>query len=393
MFLPMQKFNIISLLLIAAITCLFAGIAIAQDKAKHKISLKDSLDHAIDLSDYMIYSNGFLVVPVPITEPSLGGIGGALAPVFIKKRKPVIDTVNGKIKVTRVNPDLTAGMVMYTANKSWMAGLFRAGTFANAGITYKAAVAYGDINLSFYKTFPKIGDEQFKFNFKVIPIYLQTLKQFSNANWSAGIQYLFLNTKVAAAGGALPDFVTNKEINSNISQVGGILQFDNRDNIFTPNKGIRAQGNFFWSNSVIGSDYNSWRINYSFIGYTPVFPKLIGGLRIEGQQSLGNPPFYLLPFIDLRGVPSARYQGNATLLSEVETRWDLYRRWSLVFYGGTGYAYDSWNNMFEHPIVYSYGTGFRYLIARKFGLRMGADVARGPEQWAYYIVFGSSWFR
>jgi len=81
------------------------------------------------------------------------------------------------------------------------------------------------------------------------------------------------------------------------------------------------------------------------------------------------------------------------LLSEVETRWDFYRRWSAVFFGGTGLAYDNWGNMFENPLIYSYGTGFRYLIARKFGLRMGADVARGPEKFAYYIVFGSSWFR
>src|SRR6201996_4222714 len=160
----MQKSTIISLLLIAIITCLFAGIAMAQDKTKHKISLKDSLDHAIDMSDYMIYSNGFLVVPVPITEPSLGGIGGALVPVFLKKRKPVVDTVNGKVKVTRVNPDMTAGLAMYTANKSWLTGLFRSGTFANAGITYKVAAGYGNVNLSFYKTFPKLGSEEFKFN-------------------------------------------------------------------------------------------------------------------------------------------------------------------------------------------------------------------------------------
>ncbi|MBP2689588.1 MAG: hypothetical protein H6Q83_1775, partial [Deltaproteobacteria bacterium] len=27
-----------------------------------------------------------------------------------------------------------------------------------------------------------------------------------------------------------------------------------------------------------------------------------------------------------------------------------------------------------------------------FGLQMGVDVARGPEQWAIYVVFGNSWF-
>ncbi len=393
----MKKLKHIIFVFILIAVWFSVGLAVAQDtvkhEVKHKISLKDSLDHAIDLSDYMIYSNGFILVPTVITEPSLGGIGGALVPVFLKKRPPVIDTVNGKVRVTRVNPDITGAVGMYTANNSWLVGAFRSGTLAKARITYRAAVAYGDINLGFYKTFPTIGEQEFKFNFKTVPVYLQALKEFSNAKWSAGFQYIFLDTKIALAGEALPDFVTSKEMSSIVSQIGGVIQYDGRDNIFTPNKGIRLQANFFWSNSVIGSDYNSWRINYSAIGYTPITPKLIGGLRIEGQQSLGNPPFYLLPFIDLRGVPSARYQGDATLLTEAETRWDFYKRWSLVFYGGVGEAYDNWDNMFENPLVYSYGTGFRYLIARKFGLRMGADIARGPESWAYYIVFGSAWFR
>jgi len=25
--------------------------------------------------------------------------------------------------------------------------------------------------------------------------------------------------------------------------------------------------------------------------------------------------------------------------------------------------------------------------------RMGIDVAKGPDTWAYYIVFGSNWFK
>ena len=39
------------------------------------------------------------------------------------------------------------------------------------------------------------------------------------------------------------------------------------------------------------------------------------------------------------------------------------------------------------------GVGFRYLIARLFKLRMGVDIARGPDQFAYYIVFGHYWDR
>jgi hypothetical protein len=40
--------------------------------------------------------------------------------------------------------------------------------------------------------------------------------------------------------------------------------------------------------------------------------------------------------------------------------------------------------------VVSGGLGFRYLIARILGLQVGVDVARGPEDWTFYVVFGRS---
>ena len=43
-------------------------------KEKH-VSLKDSVDGKLDLSDYIIDANGFIPIPLIITEPALGGFG------------------------------------------------------------------------------------------------------------------------------------------------------------------------------------------------------------------------------------------------------------------------------------------------------------------------------
>jgi hypothetical protein len=360
---------------------------------KQRISLKDSIDGAIDLSDYIIYAHGFIVIPTIITEPALGNIGVVAAPVFLKKHAPVIDE-NGKKR--NINPDITGGMGMYTGNNSWLAGGFRSSTLIKPKILYRVMAAYGDLNLSFYENLPNGSDKEFKLNFKTSIFYTQWLKQFNNAKWSAGPQYLFLSSKISLPdlnANLPPSFIKPEDFNSLSSQLGAALQFDGRDNIFTPDNGIRVQSDFFWSDNIIGSDYDSWRINLSAIGYHPIAKKLIGGLRVEGKQTFGDTPFYLLPGINLRGVPAARYMGKTSVVSEVELRWDLYRRWSLLGYGGVASAFNDWDKAFAKPIVYNYGSGFRYLVARKFKLRMGADVAKGPEQWAYYIVFGSNWMR
>ncbi len=364
----------------------------ALNAQKYKISLKDSLDGAFDLSDYIIYAHGFIVVPTIITEPALGNIGGALVPIFLKKHAPVIEE-DGTKRI--VSPDITGGIGMYTGNKSWMVGAFRSATLVKPRILYRVAAGYGDVNLSFYaNNRPNLPDEEFKLNFRSTIFYTQWLKQFKNAKWSAGPQYLFLNSKINLPDFNLPPpFVKPGDIKSTVSQLGGAIQFDGRDNIFTPDKGIRIQSDFFWSDNAIGSDYDAWRVNLSAIGYYPLAKTLIGGLRVEGEQAFGSPPFYLRPGINLRGIPAARYQGKTSIVTEAELRWDFYKRWSIMGFGGLASAFNDWDQAFAKPVVYSYGTGFRYLVARKFKLRMGVDVAKGNEDWAYYIVFGSNWLR
>ncbi|KIA97758.1 membrane protein [Flavobacterium sp. KMS] len=362
-----------------------------QDNEHKHISMKDSLDGAFDLSDYIIYAHGFIVVPTLITEPALGGIGGAVLPLYLKKHDPIIDA-NGKKRF--IDPDITGAMGMYTGNKSWAVGAFRAGSFIKSRILYRVGGGYGDVNMSFYENLPNGKDKEIDLNFKSFAFYARVMKQFRNGKWSAGPQYLLLDSKVNFPDlNDLPSFAKLSDVKSVVSQLGGAIQFDGRDNIFTPDKGMRFQFDFFWSDNTIGSDYDAWRLNFSAIGYYPIAKKLIGGLRLEGEQALGNAPFYLRPGINLRGIPSARYQGKASVVTEAELRWDLYRRWSLMGYGGLASAFNDWDKAFAKPVVYSYGTGFRYLIARKFKLRMGVDVARGPEDWAYYVVFGSNWLR
>lgn len=378
-----RKFFLLNFFFLLSITTVTAQ--------KQHISLRDSIDGAIDLSDYIIYAHGFIVVPTLITEPALGGIGGAVLPIFLKKHDPVIDA-NGKKRF--IDPDITGAMGMYTGNKSWVAGAFRAGSFIKSRIMYRVGAGYGDVNMSFYENLPNGKDKEIDLNFKSFVFYSRVMKQFRNGKWSAGPQYFLLDSKINFPDlNNLPVFANAKDINSTVSQLGAALQFDGRDNIFTPDKGIRLQSDFFWSDKAIGSDYQAWRLNLSAIGYYPLTKKLIGGLRIEGEQAFGSPPFYLRPGINLRGIPAARYQGKTSIVTEGELRWDLYRRWSLMGYGGLASAFNDWDKAFAKPVVYSYGTGFRYLLARKFKLRMGIDVAKGNEDWAYYVVFGSNWLR
>lgn len=359
---------------------------------KKPVSLKDSLDGKFDLSKYIIDANGFVPVPMIITEPAVGGFGGAIIPVFIKKTEPYEDSINGKLIKTPVAPDVTGGAAIYTVNNTWALAAFRAGTFVKSRIKYIIGGGYANVNMSFYKTFSQLGEKELKFNLTVIPFFLQGTKRIGFSHWYAGFKYLFLKTDVNYVGDTiLYSLAKPLEQDRIVSQLGVTVELDNRDNIFTPDKGIRFHVDANCSDNILGSDYDFWKVNYFVYGYKPVSKKLIAGLRIDGRQAFNAPPFYLLPYIDMRGIPVARYQGNVDILSEIELRWDLKFRWSLMLYSGAGKAFDEWSKFGDADWVWSYGTGFRYLLAREFKLRVGIDVARGPETWAYYIVFGSNW--
>ncbi|WP_211208947.1 BamA/TamA family outer membrane protein [Cytophaga aurantiaca] len=362
-----------------------------QEKEKKRAFYKDTTG-AVDISNWLINAHGFIPLPTIITEPALGNFGVAIAPIFLHPKKRFLSDTTIKGKPQYVPPDITAGVLLYTANNSWGIGAARRGSWLKQRIRYQIASGYFNINMAFYRKI--LGEEEkFTFNFKVVPVYAQATRQIGLTHWYAGIQYLFANAKVGIEGEALPAFVTNKEATPIISAPGLIIEYDARDNMFSPNNGLKVHVNALASNEIFGSDFNYTHINSFAYYYFPVGKKLIGGLRGDYQQILGDAPFYMLAYIDMRGIPIMRYQGDVTLLTEAEARWDFYKRWSAVFYGGVGNAFNDWKKMSEAQWAYSAGTGFRYLIASKFKLRVGMDVARGPEQWAYYVVFGSSWIK
>jgi hypothetical protein len=51
------------------------------------------------------------------------------------------------------------------------------------------------------------------------------------------------------------------------------------------------------------------------------------------------------------------------------------------------------NNPSKFRLFVTGGAGFRYELARKYGLHMGVDVATGPAGQAMYVQFGSAWMR
>jgi len=382
------------ILQLTILSVLFAFNALTFGQTKPKISkeerktmLRDTLDGKFDASVMIDNAKGFLPIPFFVTEAALGGFGAGLAPVYISPQKKAIGDKD------HIAPTVTAAFGAYTANKSWFTGLYRKEIIAKYGIKYRVFLGYVDYNLTYYKEFENGTDHEFDFNYKTIPIMLSvSRKTFSDLY--AGLEYFNGNMTISPNfDNELPPNITTDDFKKTVASLGGYLDWDRRNTIFTPDKGFRANLAYYVNDDWTGSDYKFEKLETFVHYFFPVNNKWISGLRFEALQAYGDVPFHQMPYIKLRGITAYRYQGNATLLTETEQRFDLDTRWSVLAYGGLGKVFQKNENFSDAKTVYNYGTGFRYLVARTYGLRAGIDVAKGPDSWGYYIVFGHKWNR
>jgi outer membrane protein assembly factor BamA len=178
--------------------------------------------------------------------------------------------------------------------------------------------------------------------------------------------------------------------------LGGLapnLSYDSRDNMFTPSKGTFVEVTSGFFTPAFGGDDEFQRHSLVAMQFLPLHEDVMLGVRGDGTVTNGDVPFYMYPFITLRGAPVMRYQGEEVAQAEAEVRWQCWKRFSLVGFAGYGAAWNDFTRVDNTRTVVTGGAGFRYEIARTYGLHMGVDLAFGPDVTAIYIQFGSAWMR
>ncbi len=108
------------------------------------------------------------------------------------------------------------------------------------------------------------------------------------------------------------------------------VTFDSRDNIFTPLSGTYLDLSAGLFSQVLGSDDDFQRINLAAMQFVALDPNVSLGGRASATLSFGEVPFYMRPFVALRGVQAMRYQGEDVAQFEAELRWQFWKRFSLV---------------------------------------------------------------
>jgi hypothetical protein len=272
-------------------------------------------------------------------------------------------------------------------------------TWAQDTVRYLGGIGYGDFNMTFYPQSALPGlDGVFNgqgLDFEITGGGMLNHLQYRiiDAPLFVGVKQLYFVTDQKITNSPVADKLLQTLTNTapTISGVGLTLEWDNRNNFFSPTQGYNYKAEFLWYNDAIGSDYEYEQLDVEGINYWELTDDWSLALRghyksLYTDERFLPPASY--PDIELRGVARNRYQGDETLSVESQLTYQWSPRWSTNVFGGFGYASTN-TSLFENDAEYAYGVGFRYLIARRYGLQAGMDFAFSDEDNAVYFQVGS----
>ncbi len=200
-------------------------------------------------------------------------------------------------------------------------------------------------------------------------------------NLRLGVMYHFNHTSVQKVekDGILSSGVLPGSTGSRLSGVGPIIDWDSRDNIFYPSKGIWLQFYATIYRDWLGSEFEYESFTIDFRHFVELHERHILALQLVVKSMDGVIPFNHLARLDLlRGIHSSRFRDQKSAVALMEYRFPVYKRFSGVLFTGIGDVMPRFNDFQFKETKGSIGAGLRFAVlpADKINLRLDIGFSR-----------------
>jgi len=339
-------------------------------------------------ADYQGFFNNssFLIVPIPISNPTIGSGGGLATAMFFKTDKDSKSSFIG------------AGG-FYTGNGSWGAATLGDVSFDEARYHARTTAGYANVNYDFYGTqATNAGDQRHVSLNQNGGLFQGVFEGRVAQDFYVGgkMRYLTIKTKFKSpdiAGGLLDHDGPLAGLKDNVITTGLTATYDSRDKDYSPSQGWLIQGGFDAGLNAFITKEPFLKTTLSLNRYDTVATDLVlashGSFCGEG----GHVPIFDLCLFgsqnDLRGYAVGRYQDKTMFTIQEELRWRAFWRIGFVAFAGLGSVAPTINRF--DKILYSGGGGIRFLASREYGVNIGIDgVVNAQGQATYYIQVGEA---
>ena len=379
-------------------TSLCGGIAVAQSSLEENAATKtdeteSSTEKRSDEKQEKRRRGNFLVLPIFITEPAIGeGLGAGVVYFHNKDQsgRPKVSTagsVGNMGKKSKPPPTATGAFAFYTSNDTAGVGVGHANSFMDD--KYRIVAALADMRV-ISEIF--LADIPFGFELAGNLAYANGKRRVGASNIFFGVSLMALDADVAFQidpGNTPPVSLADFAFTS--IGIAGSAIYDARDNSTMPNSGQLLDFTLWRYDDAIGSDFDYWSGRVKAHSFHQLHENFVLGLRFDVSSVDGTPPFFAIPYVSLRGIPALRYQAKTAGAFEIEGRYSFSDRWAGTVFGGAGFTKNDDVVLETAQNIKSVGAGIRFQALTEQDIWIGLDIAKGPEEYAWYIQIGQGW--
>lgn len=208
----------------------------------------------------------------------------------------------------------------------------------------------------------------------------------------AGVQYDFeqMTMEKVEPGGMLEDGEIPGSRGGLFSGFGVSLDWDTRDAVLYPRKGVFFQITADTYGAMTGSDFAFTSLKLDCRGYFLVAPDQVLALQAYVRSTAGEVPFHKLAFLGgeslMRGYYKGRFRDKDILAVQAEYRVMVTKRIGVVGFAGLADVFPAFADFKLKTIKYSLGAGSRYMVNKREGTTLRLDMAWGKRSFGLYFT-------
>ena len=226
-------------------------------------------------------------------------------------------------------------------------------------------------------------DVEIAFNRVLVePLLLREVREYVFVG--AGIRYFqTYDAKIRNEEDPLSHLDLIDSLNARSVGLSFATTIDSRDNILNATEGTFLEFTHGVYDRSMGSTNNYMLSQADFRKYFRTNPNKLNIIAFELYTRLtwGNPSLLEHSALGgaelLRGFQEGRFRDRFAYFTQVEYRWQTFRRIGFVFYGGAGDVMSEGESFEFKSLKYSLGTGIRLKIVEKENLNIRLDYAFG----------------
>jgi hypothetical protein len=366
------------LLLVPSLTC-------AQDEKMHEIKQPTKFDLGKKDEGKADEKDKWIAMPIPISNPTIGtGLGlSALYLYKIDEASPTSNTMVGGL---------------YTNTDSWLVGIKQTTYLDGDKYRLNGTLGYANLNLDFYGIGSDAGAKGESIPITQKGIFLKPellIRVYKDL--FIGPRYRAVKLETIMDVSNLPligSNISELERDSLSSGLGIVAKYDSRDIELNPLSGTLFEFSAVFPSDAFGSDFNYQIYEATFNHYAELGKRQVLAFNAYGKFTFGDVPFWDLSLFgsknELRGYVAGQYRDNMLLATQLEYRWQFYKRFGMVAFGGVGEVAPTVDEFDADDLLPSAGVGLRYMVAEKSRVNVSIDFAVGRDSYAFYSRVGEA---